>query len=153
MHKEWTTMGKGTSARIVHTPEVQAYLDSINDWMSARLKKGLKSLDMVLPLDERMSDSTVIANAVYKLRQALTTITEKQWWEYAEAYINLRAENEDKKLIYLTEETLENLEVIGEYLKDNYSALPHLTHGKSLNRKLIILFALQYTAENVVGLV
>jgi len=111
--------------------------------------------------DNEFNVSTIVEVSTIKLARERERVTSDQWKRYLDIYLQARkVDPEERKrsgkrrigerLITISEATLDSIETIGKYLKDNTLVVDEYLFPapkRLLNNKLVIAFALQCTYE------
>lgn len=138
---------KPFAARIIWTDAVQREVIKVGEWIEA-LPLPFPSLKD----DDDYKTSSIIETSLAKLVEDIQSghvaITPDEMRAHNEVYIDAREVSKDVKAIYLSAQSQDNVQTIGDWMLMTAPVrLSHLTHGEWYNRKLICLFALLYTSD------
>lgn len=88
--------------------------------------------------------SAVVESCLLKLAREIQT-AKVDWSAYEQEYLRVRRESSGEKAMYLTPSSLSAITTIVEWLKANTGV--NVMFGKYYNKKLVIVFALNYGSQ------
>ena len=129
--------------RIIHTNDL---IESCIEEVKARIEAILPDDPLMPRLD--INDSQVFQAAVKNLRHDMTRISEATWGRYLDFYQTRILDTPTKpKHVHLPEETLDDIQTIGEYMDSLDVTFPRLKKGDTYSYKIITAIALHHASQ------